>query len=157
MKLIHIYLNALRLPKKQARNYLNKTNLTETLVYLFSLVIIVNLPGFMNVLVNGSSEADGLFILQFVILGPFFAAFALLAGISIITSVLVGAAKLAKRRLKYQYLWKLAAFSLPLPILIAFIADSLLNSDWLTSVIFFIVFFSIHFKMIMDFPKRKHI
>ncbi|WP_421385176.1 hypothetical protein ACOJQI_10545 [Bacillus salacetis] len=155
MKLIHIYINALRLPKKQARIFLNKTTLTDTLMYLFSLVIIINLPGFLNVF-SGNTEADGLFIVQYLILGPFFAAFSILAGISIISSVLVGIAMMARRKLKYQYLWKMAAFSLPLPILFAFFADILLNKDWFTSVIFLVVFFIIHIKMIMDFPKRKH-
>ncbi|RIW34692.1 DUF1189 domain-containing protein [Bacillus salacetis] len=155
MKLIQIYMNALRLPKKQARIFLNKTNLTQTLLYLFSLVILINLPGFIGVLMKGNEKIEGLFVLQYLILGPFFAAFALLAGISITAFVLVVTAKMFKRNLKYQYLWKMAVFSLPLPILIAFLIDFIIQNDTLTAAAFLIVFFSIHLKMISDFPKRK--
>jgi hypothetical protein len=155
MKLIQIYTNALRLPKKQARIFLNKTNLTQTLLYLFSLVILINLPGFLGVLVNGRGKTESLFFLQYVVLGPFFAAFALLAAISVTASILVGIAVLAKRKLKYQYLWKMTAFSLPLPILTAFLIDLFISQDVLATAAFLIVFFSIHLKMMNDFPKRK--
>ncbi|TYR74265.1 hypothetical protein FZC79_15765 [Rossellomorea vietnamensis] len=154
MKLIHIYYNALKLPNKKARNFLNKTNLTYTLLYLFSLVIIINLPGFVDVLVNGS-EGDGLFLIQFLVLGPFFAAFAVLAGISLITVLLVGAASVLQRKLKYQYLWKMAVFSLPLPILAGYTADLIFPVEWLPAAAFLVIFLMIHLKLIVDFPKRK--
>ena len=156
MKLFYIYTNALRLPKKKARIYLNKTNLTETLLYLFSLVILINVPGFTELFLKEGREVDGLFVLQYLVLGPFFSAFIVLAGISVMTIILVGLARMTQRNLKYQYLWKMAAFSLPLPILTAYLADLLLRNDLLTSFVFLIVFFIIHIKMIMDFPKRKH-
>ncbi|WP_409254229.1 hypothetical protein V1502_10145 [Bacillus sp. SCS-153A] len=156
MKLVHIFSNALRLPQKKARLYLNKTNLTETLLYLFSLVIIMNLPGFAGFFLNGAGGSDDLFFLQYVILGPFFSAFTVLAGISVASMLLLGLAGVMKRKLKYQYLWKMAAFSLPLPILSAYLADLIIGNDALSFAVFLFIFFSIHFKMIRDFPKRKH-
>ncbi|MGD6965756.1 hypothetical protein ACQCVP_04960 [Rossellomorea vietnamensis] len=154
MKLIRIYNNAFKLPNKKARNFLNKTDLTNTLLYLFSLVIIINLPGFVEVLINGR-EGGSLFLIQFIVLGPFFAAFALLAGISLITVLLVGAASALQRKLKYQYLWKMAAFSLPLPILAGYAADLIFPLEWLPAAVFLVIFIMIHLKLIVDFPKRK--
>ncbi|MGF2616111.1 hypothetical protein FZC84_10840 [Rossellomorea vietnamensis] len=154
MKLIQIYINALKLPNKKARTFLNKTNLTYTLLYLFSLVIIINLPGFVEVYMNGSGE-DALFLLQFLVLSPFFAAFAVLAGISLMTVLLVGVAAALQRKLKYQYLWKMAVFSLPLPILAAYAADLIVPLEWLPAAAFLVIFLTIHLKLILDFPKRK--
>ncbi|MGM0845588.1 MAG: hypothetical protein ACQEUT_11470 [Bacillota bacterium] len=154
MKLINIYINAIKLPNKKARIFLNKTDLTETLLYLFTWVIFINLPGFIELIMNGRGE-DRLFLIQFIILSPFFAAFALLTGISFITLLLMLLASALKRKLKYQYLWKMAAFSLPVPILAAYAADTLFQSEGLTAAVFIVIFGAIHLKMMLDFPKRK--
>jgi hypothetical protein len=156
MKLLHIYMNALRLPKKDARNQLNKTDLKGTMLYLLSLIILLFIPVLIQLLAGDSREVDSIYLTQVLIVGPFFSMFGLLAGLSAVTVLLVGFAKLIKRKLQYQYLWKMAAFSLPFPLLSAYLADLIFHTDMLTVTVFSIIFFFIHFKLIFSFPKRKH-
>jgi hypothetical protein len=157
MNLLHIYTNALRLPKKGARKNLNKTDLKGTMLYLLSLIILLFIPVLIQLLVAHSREIDSIYLTQVLIVGPFFAIFGMLAGLSAVTVLLVGFAKVVNRKLQYQYLWKMAAFSLPIPIIFAYLADLIFHTDSLTVTVFTGIFAFIHFKLIMAFPKRKHI
>ncbi|WP_456270989.1 hypothetical protein [Bacillus sp. AK031] len=157
MNLLHIYTNALRLPKKEARKNLTKTDLKGTMLYLLSLIILLFIPVLIQLLGADGREIDSIYLTQVLIVGPLFSIFGMLAGLSAVTILLVGFAKLAKRKLQYQYLWKMAAFSLPMPIIFAYLADLIFQNESLTVAIFALVFSFIHYKLIMAFPKRKHI
>ena len=155
MKLLHIYKNTLRLPKKEARIYLSKTDLKGTMLYLLSLVLLTTVPELSQVLRQNELESGGVFYVQVILIGLFFSIFTILAGISVVTFVLMLFSRLVQRKLQYQYLWKMAAFSLPMPMLVSFLLGIMLQVNWITLGGFILVFSFIHYKLITAFPRRK--
>lgn len=158
-----VYWNAfkhsLRLPQKQSVFALNRIGMDIAVIYLFMLLGLASLPAlYEQILMNESSDVP---IHIFFFLIYFFIFYYLILAIIVFTalSAIAYIAKLVagglERKLHYAILWKMAAFSMTLPIIL-FTAISFVYSlsEWFLFFSIIYIFF-ILVKIILIYPKRK--
>lgn len=159
MIMIEAMLNSFRLPNKKAMFKLNRIGMDIVVIYLFILLFIVSIPALINQLQITNGLADGLpFILKLIYFLMFYY-LPLLIGVFILISILsfifLGISKVMKRKLRYQIIWKLIAFTTTVPFLIytilAFIYP-ISDRYLLFAVVYSLVLLVL---MILKYPKRR--
>lgn len=159
MIMIEAMLNSFRLPNKKAMFKLNRIGMDTVVIYLFILLFIVSIPALINQLQITNGLADGLpFILKLIYFFMFYY-LPLLIGVFILISILsfifLGISKVMKRKLRYQIIWKLIAFTTTVPFLIytilAFIYP-ISDRYLLFAVVYSLVLLVL---MILKYPKRR--
>lgn len=159
MIMIEAMLNSFRLPNKKAMFKLNRIGMDTVVIYLFILLFIVSIPALINQLQITNGLADGLpFILKLIYFLMFYY-LPLLIGVFILISILsfifLGISKVMKRKLRYQIIWKLIAFTTTVPFLIytilAFIYP-ISDRYLLFAIVYSLVLLVL---MILKYPKRR--
>lgn len=159
MIMIEAMLNSFRLPNKKAMFKLNRIGMDTVVIYLFILLFIVSIPALINQLQITNGLADGLpFILKLIYFFMFYY-LPLLIGVFILISILsfifLGISKVMKRKLRYQIIWKLIAFTTTVPFLIytilAFIYP-ISDRYLLFAIVYSLVLLVL---MILKYPKRR--
>lgn len=159
MIMIEAMLNSFKLPSKKAMFKLNRIGMDTVVIYLFILLFIVSIPALINQLQMTEGLADGLpFILKLIYFFMFYY-LPLLIGVFILISILsyivLGISKIMKRKLRYQIIWKLIAFTTTIPFLIytilAFIYP-ISDLYLLLAVVYSLVLLVL---MILKYPKRR--
>lgn len=159
MIMIKAMLNSFKLPNKKAMFKLNRIGMDTVVIYLFILLFIVSIPALINQLQITNGLADGLpFILKLIYFFMFYY-LPLLIGVFILISILsfivLGISKVMKRKLRYQIIWKLIAFTTTIPFLFyTFLAFIYPISDryLLLAVVYSLVLLVL---MILKYPKRR--
>lgn len=153
------FVNSLKLPGKKAMFKLNRIGMDIVVIYLFILLFIVSMPALLQQLGVTEGLTDKLpFILKIIYFFMFYY-LPLTIGVFVFISILsylgIGISKLLKRKLRFQIIWKLLAFTTTIPFLIytilAFIypiGDRYLFLALIYSVVLLIL-------MILKFPKRR--
>lgn len=159
MILIEAFINSLKLPSKTAMFKLNRVGMDVVVFYLFILILIVSIPQLILQLQLSDGLAGGLpIILKLIYFFMFYylpLVIAVFVFISIMAYVGIGIAKLLRRKLRYQIIWKLIAFTTTIPFLLYMllaayfsISDQYLFLAIIYSLILLIL-------MILKYPKRR--
>lgn len=159
MILIEAFINSLKLPSKNAMFKLNRIGMDIVVFYLFILIFIVSIPQLVVQLRVTDTLADRLpFILKLVYFFMFYylpLTIAVFLFLTIMAYIGVWMAKLMKRKLRFQIIWKLLAFTTTIPFLLYMLLASLFQiSD---KYLFFAIIYSFVLLIIMifKFPKRR--
>lgn len=159
MILIEAFINSLKLPSKNAIFKLNRIGMDIVVFYLFILIFIVSIPQLVVQLRVTDTLADRLpFILKLVYFFMFYylpLTIAVFLFLTIMAYIGVWMAKLMKRKLRFQIIWKLLAFTTTIPFLLYMLLASLFQiSD---KYLFFAIIYSFVLLIIMifKFPKRR--
>lgn len=153
------FVNSLKLPRKKAMFKLNRISMDMVVIYLFILLFIVSIPAFIQQLGVTEGLIERLPIILKIIYFFMFYYLPLTIGVFIFISILsylgTGISKMLKRKLRYQIIWKLLAFTTTIPFLIytvlAFIypiSDRYLFFAIIYSSVLLVI-------MILKFPKRR--
>ena len=157
-----IFINSIRLPMKKAAFALNRIGMDMIIIYMFILLALFSLPGFIEQFLEGTAAAElhvkfFFHLIFFFIFYYLIIVFILLAVVSIIAYFGVWFARVVKRKLRYAILWKMTACIMTIPILlytaIAFFY-SLSYYFLLYALIFHLIIFS---KTILLYPRRRHL
>mgnify|MGYP001954997339 CR=1 FL=1 len=156
MRLLQISKDSLSFPKKESVKRLMKIEMKHTILFLFLLLFILILPTEMELLLNNEGDIPkSIFFLQLFVVYPLFMIFLGLAGVSFLSGLFMFISRMVKRRLKYQFLWKMTVYALSKPILIVTLLDFLAISNPFFLVLIFLLLVFLMYKMIVSFPKRS--
>lgn len=134
---------------------LNRLQMKNTFLYYFVLLLILIIPLELTVLQKNTTGPNDFYITQVLILYPFFMIFYALIGISLLTFLTVLMGKALKRKLKFQLLWKMIAFTLTKPILVFVFAYITLGNQIIVNVIVMLLTFISILRLILAYPKKK--
>ena len=159
MILIETFINSLKLPNKQAMFKLNRIGMDIVVFYLFILIFIISIPQLVVELKVSEGLASGMpVVIKIIYFFMFYylpLTIAVFIFISIMASIGVGVAKLLKRKLRYQIIWKLIAFTTTIPFLLYMSLASFfpIGSHYLLLAILYS--FILLVLMILKYPKRR--
>lgn len=159
MVLIQAFLNSLKLPNKKAMFQLNRVGMDVVVFYLFILIFIVSIPELtVQLRTTEGLIGDLPFILKLIYFFMFYylpLTIAVFLFLSVFAYIGVGLAKLMKRKLRYQIIWKLLAFTTTIPFLLYMLLASFFQlSDryLLLAAVYSMILLVL---MILKFPKRR--
>lgn len=159
MELLTSFKNSILLPKKEALFRLNRISMRNALVYILLLSFILVAANIMTVLgssAGGTRAApDSMFVLQLIVVYPFFIVFLMITGISILSALGFLLKMLFRRKLAYAYLWKITAFAITIPLFIYIVLDALEVPDSFVQVLPLIYYMIVISKVILLYPARK--
>ncbi|WP_347861649.1 DUF1189 family protein [Salimicrobium sp. PL1-032A] len=150
---------SLRLPKKDALFQLNRKGMTDTIGYLFVLLLVLFIPSMYNAVTTFEQELQevsrGLYIAQALVFYPLLIIFLIIAGVSLLAGGGLFLSKVLKRKLNYQQLWKMTAYALTLPLTFSTVSTYIGVAESVTVLLFFVPISFLLYKMIMVYPKRR--
>lgn len=151
--------NSVLLPKKNALFRLNRVSMRNVLVYilLLSLLLVVAnmISGINNSAGNRNGAQESMYLLQLIVVYPFFIIFLMITGISLLAAMSFLIKRLLARKLSYVYLWKMTAFALTVPLFIYMVLDSINVDDGFIQLISFLYFLFIMVRIILVYPRKK--
>lgn len=149
--------NSLRLPKKEAMFHLNRKGITNTIGYLFILLLLLFLPDMITSILyletNVTEISRGMYVAQFLVFYPLLIIFLILVGVSILAGGALLMRKALSRKLTYQQLWKLTAYASTLPLILSVLLKYLTVPDGVSALIFIFIFTYYMYRMITIYPK----
>ncbi|QAS52591.1 DUF1189 family protein [Halobacillus litoralis] len=149
--------NSLRLPKKEAMFHLNRKGITNTILYLFLLLLILFMPDMIATVIHMESNltevSRGRYIIQFLVFYPLLIVFLILVGVSVLAGGGLLMRKALGRKLAYQQLWKLTAYATTLPLILSVILKYLTVPDGISALIFISIFAFFMYRMIVVYPR----
>lgn len=159
MILIDAFINSLKLPNKKAMFKLNRVGMDIVVFYLFILVFIVSIPNLVLQLQMTEGLAGGLpVILKLIYFFMFYylpLTIAVFLLISVMAYVGVAIAKLMKRKLRYQIIWKLLGFTTTIPFLTYMLLASFFPISDKYLLLAIVYSFTMLIFMILKYPKRR--
>lgn len=159
MIFLHVFINSLKLPSKNALFKLNRLGMDIVVIYMFILLFIVSVPSLIQQITTTSgfiSELNLFFLFIYFFIFYYLPLNLIVFSIlSLIAYLGKGLAKIMNRKLRFSILWKMCAFSTTLPfILYSIIAIfySLDNIFLSASILYTLVLL---IKMISIYPRRR--
>ena len=159
MIFLHVFLESIKLPSKKALFKLNRIGMDIVVIYMAIILFFVSIPSLIDQLTTPGALSDNMNGLFFII---FFFIFYYLPLITIVLSSLsliayfgTKLAALMGRKLRFQIIWKMSAFSTTTPFLVYTLIALFvpISNVFLWLSLFYTVVLLI--KMILIFPKRK--
>ncbi|PLR95532.1 DUF1189 family protein [Bacillus sp. T33-2] len=155
MKPSAVLKDCLLFPKKEAVVRLNKLDMKSTIIYFFILMIVMLLPVEIRLLFEGNQGNNSLYITQVLILSPLFMFFYGLAGITFLEGCSLVLSRLLQRKLKFQLLWKMNIFALTKPVIAGVLAQFIIGSSPVVTLIVFIILAVSIVRMVCVYPKSR--
>lgn len=114
------FLNSLKLPNKKAMFQLNRTGMDTAIIYIFILILIASVPEFVTRITSPDQVIahDLIFTAYFLIFYYVPLAIMTLFALSFVAYVYTLFAKIVERKLRFQIIWKLTAYTTTIPILL---------------------------------------
>ncbi|ASK61789.1 hypothetical protein CFK37_06275 [Virgibacillus phasianinus] len=159
MIFFNAFLDSLKLPSKRAVFQLNRIGMDITVIYMFIIMAIVAIPALLDRLTGTSGPgADMAVFFQLIYFFMFYylpltiIVFVVLSGIAYIFTWI---AKILKRKLRFQLLWKMGAYTTTIPFLLYAVIALLFTVDDSMMWLFFIYSICILLKIVTVYPRRK--
>lgn len=151
------FLNSLKLPNKKAMFQLNRTGMDTALIYMFFLIFLVSIPEFYNRLTGPEELYTNVlfFAIYFFIFYYLPFTIMMLLSLSVVAFAYTKFAEVMERKLRFQIIWKLAAYATTIPVLIFTVTQFFIDLNFLAFMITFIWTTILVIKMILIFPKYK--
>ena len=151
--------NSIQLPKKQAVFSLNRIGMDITVLYLFLLLIIASVPALIEQLLHIDAVAVDIhpffwaiyfFIFYYLIFTTI--VFIVVSAIAYIATI---SARVLGRKLRYNIMWKMVAFSTTLPFILFTLFSLFFHVSYIfLSVTSIYIFFNI-MMIIRIYPRKK--
>ncbi|MBM7570769.1 DUF1189 family protein [Aquibacillus albus] len=155
--LVQLFKQSIHLPNKKVVFGLNRVTMRDALTYLFVLLFILLLPDGIDWLSNGQMIGDSqhsVYVLLVITFYPMYVIFSGLIGSSLLAVGGFIFAKICKRNLAYQHIWKMSLFALTIPLMLNTILSLLGWEYWLIQLFLFGFFYIILVRMVMIYPKK---
>lgn len=156
----NIFKNSLQLPKRQAAFSLNRIGMDKVIIFLFILIAIASIPELIIQL--KSNQASSSLHMQSFFYVIFFFIFYYLIFISVIFAIISFVAYVAtwiaygaSRKLRYSILWKTAACTSTIPLLLFTISSFFYTVTLFFFFILLLFHFIIFIQTIFLYPKRN--
>ncbi|MCA1024224.1 DUF1189 family protein [Halobacillus litoralis] len=157
MEFFDSLMNSLRLPKKEAMFHLNRKGITQTIGYLFVLLLVLFLPDMVFSMIyletSVTEVSRGMYMVQFLVFYPLLIVFLILVGVSIMAGGALLLCRVLTRKLSYQLLWKLTAYASTLPLILSVVLKYAAVPNVISALIFFVLIVFYMYRMIIIYPK----
>ncbi|TQS76324.1 DUF1189 domain-containing protein [Ornithinibacillus gellani] len=153
------FLDSLRLPSKKAVFKLNRSGMDITVIYMFMLIFLVQLPVMINQIAHPTGVAASLNILFMLIYVFMFSYLPLtimvFIALSIIAYIGTFITRIMQRKLRFSILWKMSAYATTIPLLLYALISFMypLGDHCMLLIIIYVFLFLI--KIISIYPKRR--
>src|SRR5690625_976370 len=136
-----MFIHSFQLPKKQAVFTLNRIGMDTTVFYLFILIAIASIPTYIEQLQQNETLSLFFFTIFFFMFHYLIVTIFIFIAISVLTGLTLLIANMAKRKLRYAILWKMAASATTIPFLIYTISAFFyeLHTLFVIAVLLFII------------------
>lgn len=150
-----MFIQSLQLPRRQAAFTLNRIGMDITVIYMFIILFISSLPTYFEQLATNERLSTFFFSIFFFIFHYLPVVVIVFLALSLIAWILSGIANLAKRKLRFSILWKMAASATTIPLLIFTVVSFFypLSTIYLILSILFILI--VVTKIIFIYPPRR--
>ncbi|HLQ72950.1 MAG TPA: DUF1189 family protein [Bacillota bacterium] len=159
MIFLDTFLTSIKLPNKQALFKLNRTGMDIVVIYMFLLICVTSIPTFIDQINNPneiSEQTHFFFILIFFFIFHVLPMTVIVfLAISLLAYIFLGVTKLMQRKLRFQILWKMIAYTTTVPFTIYTVFAlffSFSNVFLLLSLLYTVILL---LKMISIYPRRK--
>ncbi|MGE7934471.1 DUF1189 family protein [Viridibacillus arvi] len=156
MSIVTTFKVSLSLPKKKAVYQINRIKTKDYLMYMLLMHFVLALPNGIQMANEfiAKGDIDKTFLLVFT-LYPLLVILTCMTSISVLATTGLLIRTVAKRKLVYQLLWKMAMYACTYPILIYTTINLFYKTNsmiYLTLVMLFLYIFT---KMILAYLKKK--
>lgn len=159
MIFLRTFIESIKLPSKKALFKLNRTGMDIVVIYLAIILILVSIPSLIDQLTTSdglSEQMNGLFFIIFFFIFYYLPLIVIVFSIlSLIAYLGTKLAAIMGRKLRFQIIWKMCAFTTTIPFLIYTIIALFIpisNTFLWLSLLYTVILL---IKMISIFPKRK--
>lgn len=153
------FMESIKLPSKKALFKLNRTGMDIVVIYIAIILLFVSIPSLIEQLTTPNSLSDqmnGLFLIIFFFIFYYLPLVVIVFSVlSLIAFLGTKLATLMGRKLRFQIIWKMCAFTTTIPFLLYTIIALFvpISNTFLWFSLLYTVILLI--KMISIFPKRK--
>lgn len=151
-----MFIKSVQLPRKQAAFTLNRIGMDTTVIYMFIILFISSIPTYLNQLQENERLSTFFFSIFFFIFHYLPVVIIVFVALSILAWLTVLITKVAKRKLRFSILWKMAASATTIPLLIFTIVSFFYHLDKLYLAISIIFILLIVTRVIFLYPRRHH-
>ena len=151
-----MFIKSVQLPRKQAAFTLNRIGMDTTVIYMFIILFISSIPTYLNQLQENERLSTFFFSIFFFIFHYLPVVIIVFVALSILAWLTVLITKVAKRKLRFSILWKMAASATTIPLLIFTIVSFFYHLDKLYLAISIIFILLIVTRVIFLYPRRRH-
>ena len=156
MELLISFKNSLLLPRREALFRLNRISMRNTIAYIFTLMFLLYIPEIVSTILERKDLPEGvmpsLYVLQLVVFYPFVILFLGITLVSILAFFALFLKQILRRKLKYQQLWKMTAFTMTLPLIIYTFLRLVGLDNFLLTILLMVIFYYLLYKMIIIYP-----
>lgn len=151
-----MFIKSVQLPRKQAAFTLNRIGMDTTVIYMFIILFISSIPTYLNQLQENERLSTFFFSIFFFIFHYLPVVIIVFVALSILAWLTALITKVAKRKLRFSILWKMAASATTIPLLIFTIVSFFYHLDKLYLAISIIFILLIVTRVIFLYPRRRH-
>lgn len=151
-----MFIKSVQLPRKTAAFSLNRIGMDTTVIYMFIILFISSIPTYIEQLKENERLSAFFFSIFFFIFHYLPVVIVVFIALSILAWILSFIAKIAKRKLRFSILWKMAASATTIPLLIFTFVSFFYHLDTLYLVISIIFILLIVIRVIFLYPRRRH-
>lgn len=151
-----MFTQSLVLPKRQAAFSLNRIGMDTTVIYMFIILFISSIPTYIEQLQANERLSTFFFSIFFFIFHYLPVVVIVFVALSILAWIASIIAKLAKRKLRFSILWKMAASATTIPLLLFTIVSFFYHLSTLYLILSIIFILSIVTRIIFLYPQRRH-
>ncbi|SET99500.1 Protein of unknown function [Salinibacillus kushneri] len=149
--------NSFLLPKKSALFRLNRISMRNTIVYISIILFLLFVPDVIQMIIQfeHTNIPRSMYILQLCVIYPFLIIFLAVTGISLLAGISYILKGILRRKLAYQQLWKMTAFALTTPLILHVLFKHTIHFPLITNGLPLLVLYSIMYRMIITYPKKR--
>ncbi|MGF9976836.1 DUF1189 family protein [Viridibacillus arvi] len=156
MSIVTTFKVSLSLPKKKAVYQINRIKTKDYLLYILLMHFVIALPNGIQMASEfiAKGDIDKTFLLVFT-LYPLLVILTGITSISVLATTGLLIRTVAKRKLIYQLLWKMAMYACTYPVLLYTTINLFYKTNSMVHLILVMLFLYIFTKMILAYPKKK--
>lgn len=155
---VKIFKHCLLLPKKDALFFLNRIPMEKTIIYILLLMHIAFLPNLIkfsaDIFQQYENISYSLFFIGVLVLYPFLTVFIMVVSITAFSFLAFLLAKMLKRKLAYQYFWKITAYAFTTPLMLYAVIETFSLTNTIFVLIPFLVWVYMTVKITLVYPKK---
>lgn len=151
-----MFSKSVQLPKREAAFALNRIGMDTTVIYMFIILFISSIPTYLEQLQENERLSTFFYSIFFFIFHYLPVVIIVFVALSILAWIASFITKIAKRKLRFSILWKMAASATTIPLLIFTIVSFFYHVDTLYLVVSIVFILLIVTRVIFLYPRRRH-
>lgn len=150
-----MFIQSLQLPKRQAAFTLNRIGMDTTVIYMFIILFISSIPTYIEQLQANERLSTFFFSIFFFIFHYLPVVVIVFVALSILAWILSIITNVAKRKLRYSILWKMAASATTIPLLLFTVISFFYKLSTIYLIIAIVFILVVVTKIIFIYPPRR--